>query len=79
MYAMSLRQKGIYDFLVDVNEEQLVRDLAYYEQQLASIGAPANEHERGLQNNYRTLLRYGRRLLAAVRDGRTEQWINYPD
>jgi hypothetical protein len=79
MYAMSLRQKGIYDFLAEVNEERLVRDLACYEQQLASIGAPANEHERGLQNNYRTLLRYGRKLLAAVRDGRPDQWIDYPD
>ncbi len=79
MFAMPLRQKAIYNFLTEVSEEKLTRDIAYYEQQLMTIGAPANAHERGLRNNYSTLLRYGRKLLAALRDGRPDRWMDYPE
>lgn len=79
MYATTFRQKAIYNFLTEVSEDQLRRDIAVYEQALADIGPPATAHERGLENNYRTLLCYGRKLLAAIRDGRPDQWIDYPD
>ena len=79
MYAMTFRQKAIYNFLAEVSEDQLMHDIAVYERALADLGAPATAHERGLEKNYRTLLCYGRKLLAAVRDGRPDRWTDYPD
>jgi len=79
MHATTLRSRQSNDFLDDLDEDTLVRDIARYKHQLAELGTPATPHERGMHNNYRTLLRYGRKLLAALRDGRPDAWMTYPD
>ncbi len=79
MHAMGLRSRQIHNFLDELDEDTLVRDIALYKHQLAELGTPATPHERGMHSNYRTLLSYGRKLLAALRDGRPDAWMNYPD
>lgn len=79
MDAMTLRSRQDQNFPDDLDEDTLVRNIARYKHQLAELGTPATPHQRGMHNNYHTLLRYGRKLLAALRDGRPEAWMTYPD
>ncbi len=62
-----------------LTEEILLQEIEYYERKARGVIVPTTRHQRGMLQVYRTLASHRRRLLAAFRDGRPEEWWKYSD
>ncbi len=59
-------------------ESQLRREIAYYEGLAAQLRRSMDPSERWKQHLYKDHASHRRKLLAALRDGRPEAWVEYP-
>lgn len=59
-------------------ERQLRREIRYYERLAAQLRRLMNPSLRWKQHLYEDHANHRRKLLAALRDGRPEAWVEYP-
>ena len=60
------------------SEEQLRREIAYYEHKISDLSARLPSINRGVLSLYEAHAIHRRKLLAALMDGRPEAWQEYP-
>jgi hypothetical protein len=60
-----------------VTEEEILSDIAYFNDRLGQMGNASSVYERARKHVYTVLLRHRKQLLAAYRDGRPEAWPEY--
>lgn len=61
-----------------ISELDILSDIEYFREQLAELPVDADRYTRARRHVYITLLQQRRRLLAAVRAGRPEDWPDFP-
>ncbi len=61
----------------DLTEDILRQEIDYYENKVKDVVVPTTRHQRGMLQVYRTLASHRKKLLAAFRDGRPEEWLHY--
>jgi len=59
-------------------ERQLRREIMYYERLAAQLRRSIDPGEKWKQHLYEEHASHRRKLLAALRDGRPEAWVEYP-
>lgn len=57
----------------------LQAEIQAYEEKARALAPPRTARERGLMDLYVALVGCRRRMLAALRDGAPEAWLDYPD
>ncbi len=60
-----------------LTEEFLLAEIAEYESRAEGLASPPAGVEPEMGMVYRTLAGYRRQLLAALRDGRPQAWLDY--
>lgn len=61
-----------------MSEVDILSDIDYFREQLAELPVNADRYTRARRQVYMTLLQHRRRLLAAMRAGRPEDWPEFP-
>ena len=61
-----------------LSEAGLLREIAYYESKAADLEECARAGELGLATVYRYSAKQRRQMLAALKDGRPDAWMEYP-
>lgn len=56
-------------------ERALIGEISHWQQCLAEIGEPRTRNQKAMCRLYGELITCRRRLLAAIRDGRPENWL----
>ncbi len=59
------------------SEQQLREEIAQYERKCAALTGEADGDDRGVLSLYEAHALHRKKLLAAVRDGRPEAWLEY--
>ena len=60
-----------------LTEADLLRDIAYYESRAADLAQCARTSHLGLATIYRYSAKQRRQMLAALKDGRPDAWMEY--
>lgn len=61
-----------------ISEVDILSDIDYFRARLAELPVNADRYTRARRHVYITLLQQRRRLLAALRAGRPEDWPDFP-
>jgi hypothetical protein len=61
-----------------ISEMDILSDIDYFRARLAELPVNADRYARARRHVYITLLQQRRRLLAALRAGRPEDWPEFP-
>ena len=59
------------------SEQQLCDEIAYYERKCAELAGKTHTQDHGVLSLWEAHALHRRKLLAAVRDGRPEAWLEY--
>lgn len=60
-----------------VNEANIIADIRYFEERIASADSTRDGHAKAMRRVYASLLAHRRQMLAALRDGRPDAWYEY--
>ena len=59
------------------SERQLREEIVYYERKCAALTGETDDEDHGAISLYQAHALHRKKLLAAVRDGRPEAWLEY--